>query len=129
MSTATLISLAGAALSLGGWAIWFRRIQQVRVPKQPWAFRIASGLGALLCVAALFSGPGWAAGSLAVVGMAAGLGFLALDRIAPLPPVVPAVSVGNPAPDFEAVSSDGTPFQLRVPDRKAILLKFFRGFW
>jgi hypothetical protein len=129
MDTAALLSLAGAALSMGGWAVWFRRIQQVRVPKEPWAFRIASGLGALLCIAGLLGEPGWAAGSLAVVGIAAGLTFLALDRIAPLPALVPAIGVGDVALDFEATSSDGAPFQLRAPGRGAVLLKLFRGFW
>ncbi|MBW2273647.1 MAG: hypothetical protein JRG96_10270 [Deltaproteobacteria bacterium] len=129
MDTAQLLSLTGAALSLGGWALWYQRIQQVRVPKEPWAFRLASGLGALLCVAGLLGGPGWAAGTLAVIGLAAGGGFLALDRIAPLPAVVPAVTVGGPAPDFEATGSDDAPFRLREPGRGALLLKFFRGFW
>jgi len=129
MSTAALLSLASAAISLGAGAVWFRRIQQVRVPKNPWAFRIASGLGALLGIAGLLGGPGVAAGSVAMVGIMAGLTFLGLDRIAPLPAAIPAVAVGDPALDFEATSSEAEPFQLREPGRKAVLLKFFRGFW
>jgi hypothetical protein len=129
MSTAALLSLAGAAISTGAGVLWFRRIQQVRVPKDPRSFRIASGLGALLCIAGLLGGPGVAAGSVAMVGIMAGLTFLGLDRIAPLPAVIPAVAVGDPALDFEATSSDAEPFQLREPGRNAVLLKFFRGFW
>jgi hypothetical protein len=129
MATAHLLSLIGAALSLGGWALWFRRIQQLRVPEEPWSFRLAMGLGALLCIAGLLAGPGWAAGTLAFVGMAAGGGFLALDRIAPLPATVPAIAVGKEAPDFEAATSSGDAFQLRAPGRGGVLLKFFRGFW
>ena len=129
MSTAALLSLVGAAISTGAWGLWFRRIQQVSVPKNPWAFRVASGLGALLCIVGLLGGPGLAAGSVAMIGIMAGLTFLGLDRIAPLPASIPAVAVGDPALDFEATSSEAEPFQLREPGRNAVLLKFFRGFW
>ena len=129
MSTAALLSLVGAAISTGAWGLWFRRIQQVSVPKNPWAFRVASGLGALLCIVGLLGGPGVAAGSVAMIGIMAGLTFLGLDRIAPLPASIPAVAVGDPALDFEATSSEAEPFQLREPGRNAVLLKFFRGFW
>jgi hypothetical protein len=60
----SLLGFLGVALVGGAGIRWFRLIQQVRIPKDPTAYLVANGVGALLGIAHSRSGPAPSAASL-----------------------------------------------------------------
>jgi len=130
VSSATALALGALLLALGSWALWFRAIQRVAVPRDRRGY-LALMLAALaLGIAAFGHGAGWLAGSAAAVAIAAACAFLATVAISRQKGGPGAFEVGRPLPDFEALGEDGAPFRLSsLGAGRPLLLKFFRGHW
>ena len=110
-------------------ALWFRRLNAVRIPENRSAFNIAMAAGVLLGVAALVSGPGLLGGVGAVIALVGGGTFLGLGAASKMDSKEPAVKVGAKILEFTAPDAQGEPFELAKLRGKPFLLKFFRGHW
>ena len=127
--TGTWLGLFSAALSIGTWAIWMRRIEQVSVPRDRSFFVGAAAFGAGLGIAAFAAGVGWLGGIAGTLGLLAGGFFVGLRALSRQDPGTHALAVGAPLPDFTAPDDEGGTFELASLRGKPILLKFFRGHW
>ena len=127
--TGTFLGIAAALLSLGAWALWMRRINQVRIPRDRRAFTAACGGGAVLGIAAFVAGTGIVGGIAAVLGILAGGMFVGLRALSRQDAPTPAIAVGGAILDFSALDDSGQVFELSSLRGKPLLLKFFRGHW
>ena len=83
----------------------------------------------LIAGVALLSHPGPVGYGIAGVAFALGGFFFFLTLMSALPEQRAAVAVGNKAPDFRSLDSDGREFRLSMLAGSRVLLKFFRGTW
>jgi hypothetical protein len=120
-----LAGLLSAALALD----WFRRLRQVRIPRDRRPFLVANAVAGGLGVVALVIGAGTVGSVLAVLAVAGGLAFLGLAAQSAQRPLRPAVAVGEPIIDFTLPDHEGRPFDLASLRGRPFLLKFFRGHW
>jgi hypothetical protein len=125
----TWLGLFSAAFSIGTWAVWMRRIEQVSVPRDRSFFVGAGAFGAGLGIAALAAGAGWLGGIAGTLGLLAGGAFVGLRALSRQDPGTHAVAVGSPLLDFAAPDDQGATFELASLRGRPILLKFFRGHW
>lgn len=123
------LALAAVALAVGGWALWWRRIQRVDVPLKPWTYWIAMGASCLLAALAFASGTSLVGGIGAALALLLAGTYLALTQISGMPTTPMTLAAGQPAPDFTTPDSTGAPFTLSSLRGRPVLLKFFRGHW
>src|SRR5215472_13380206 len=125
------LALAGLSLATGVGTIatyspkmW--RNQATLRPRREQAMMV---LTALLALGAFFLQPGVAGAVLGGVALLpAGL-FLLGTSTSGLPRRQPAVVVGDLAPDFSVLDSDGRAFRLSDLRGSPVLVKFYRGYW
>ncbi len=129
MLTGTWLGVVAAALVVAGWAVWMRRISQVRIPRDRTAFFAVFGLGTALGIAALVAGAGIVGGVTAALAILGGGLFLGLRLQSSQDAQEPAVAVGGAILDFAAPDDTGQTFELASVRGKPFLLKFFRGHW
>lgn len=127
--TATVLGVVGGAAALTVWIDWFRRLNQVRVPRERLPWQIAVGIGGAVGLLALTGEPGWFGGTLAVIGVLGAVMFIGLGLTSAQAKVQPNVTVGEPILDFTAPDAEDRPFDLAKLRGKPFLLKFFRGHW
>jgi len=123
------LALLSLLLMVGGWATWWRRIQRVDVPLNPWVHYAVMGASLLAGLAALGAGLGATGGAAALLGLLGSGMFLWLRTISRMPDRPALVGVGQAAPDFTALDAHGAPFSPGGLRGKPVLLKFFRGHW
>ncbi len=121
------IALALASFSLMAGAVAWTNISGRPLP--PGAERGVAFAGLLLAGSALLSHPGAIGYGIAGVAFAASGFFFFLTFLSGLPEQQAAVAVGNKAPDFRSLDSDGREFRLSELSGSRVLLKFFRGTW
>jgi hypothetical protein len=125
----TWLGIAGAVLTLGGWAVWMRLMQQVRIPRNRAGFFAVFGSSVGLGVAALVSGTGIIGGIAAALAILGGGMFIGLRLQSTQDAREPSVKVGEPILDFSAPDDTGASFALASLRGSPFLLKFFRGHW
>jgi hypothetical protein len=122
-------ALVSLFLSLAAWGVYWRLIFKMQVPRKPRGFQFVMAASLALAIAALFSRPGWAGASAAVIALLASSMFLFTSVMSAMPRAVPVVSVGERILSFSASDADGVTFESAVLDGRPYLLKFFRGHW
>ena len=125
----TILGVLAFLVIAGSMALWFRRIQSVRIPRDRRGFVASWLLGAGLGVLALAGDPGWIVGSLAGLAVVAGILFTVLFFISPQKVAADAIRVGEKLRDFTALDEAGSEFALADTLGRPVLLKFFRGHW
>ncbi len=125
----SMLGFAAAALLTVSGARWLWLMQQVRIPSDRTAYIAASGVAALLGVAAFVVGTSLAGGIAAALATVGGLVFVALCAASGQARTTPTVAVGAAVVDFTATDDRGQPFALAQLGGKPFLLKFFRGHW
>jgi peroxiredoxin len=125
----SVFAVLGLALVAGFGLRWLRLMRRVQIPADVRVHLAASGVAALLGIAAFVVGTGWLGGIGAGVSVVGGLSFLALYAASGQSRLTPAVSVGRPVVDFGARDGAGEPFDTRRLRGTPFLLKFFRGHW
>ena len=128
MSGGALAILAVVGLVLTG-GFWFYRMNQVRTAEVRSLVIGLMGVVGLLAIASFASGPGLPGGIAAGFALLASGFFLALQLQAGQSTAPPAVQVGGPILDFQAVDDRGASFDTAGLRGKPYLLKFFRGHW
>jgi peroxiredoxin len=123
------LGLASLALVAVAGASWWRRMQQVRLPRNAAAYVLACGAAVALGVAALAAGAGLAGGLAAGLAILLGGAFLVLLAASGQRRGTLRVAVGRPVPAFEALDDEGRPFAVASLRGRPFLLKFFRGHW
>jgi len=124
-----LLVLAGLGLAVLGVAVYAIQLSLKRL-MLPWYMPAAALIGLALVLASLWlRRTVWRVLALVVVGLLAGLEFMALNVLR-LPPYTGPIAVGRPFPAFEARRADSTPFTQNdlVGDQDQALV-FFRGRW
>jgi len=129
VSLGDALGMAALLLVVASGAVWFRRLNAVRIPESRKAFVASMGAGAVLGCAAFAVGSGALGSVSAVVAIGVGLMFVLLRAASAMDAKQPAVRVGDPVIDFEAPDEDGRPFDLASLRGRPFLLKFFRGHW
>ncbi len=124
----TLLGILSAVGAFGTFGLWFRRIQQVRIPEDRTAWVVAALVSAGLGVGALFSGPGWIGGILAGLGLLLG-GFFSLLVGISAQKAAGAIGVGDAIPEVSALDETGATVALSSFSGTPALYKFFRGHW
>jgi hypothetical protein len=123
------LAIAGAVVVGGAGARWFQLLRAVRIPQDRTTFLVATGIGALLGIAAFLAGVGLVGGLLAGFAILGGVGFVALWAASGQSRLPPAVTVGEPLLAFTGTDDEGRPFDVGAFAGKPLLLKFFRGHW
>jgi cytochrome oxidase Cu insertion factor (SCO1/SenC/PrrC family) len=127
--TGTWLGIAAGLLVIGGWTVWMRRMNQVRIPRNRAAFFLVFGAGVVLGVAALVAGAGLVGGLAAALAILGGGMFFGLRLQSSQDRREPAVTVGGPILHFSAPDDAGDVFALSSLRGRPFLLKFFRGHW
>ena len=127
--SAAVLAFVALFLVVGSAALWFRRAQAVRIPRNRSAF-VASWLsGALLGVAARVQGSGFLGGIPAGIAVFVGCFLLFTVSISRQKLGSDPIRVGATLPDVGAPDENGESFALSSVRGKPVLLKFFRGHW
>jgi hypothetical protein len=127
--TGTALGFVAFALVAGSMALWFRRIQSVRIPANRLGFVACWAGGAVLGVIALSQGAGYLGGLAAGIAAVAGAFFSVLVYVSPQKVADDAVQVGESLRAFTALDENGADFSSASVAGKPVLLKFFRGHW
>jgi hypothetical protein len=127
--TGTALGFVAFALVAGSMALWFRRIQNVRIPTDRRGFVACWAGGAVLGVLALWQGAGYLGGLAAGIAVLAGTFFSVLVYVSPQKVADDAVQVGESLRAFSALDENGVDFSSAAVAGKPVLLKFFRGHW
>ncbi len=125
----TILAWIAFGIIVGASTLWFRAMQQVRIPADRTAYLLAWAGGALLGVVAIINEPtglGLILGPLAVI---AGGFFTFTFLISRQVVAENAVSVGDGLPDFSAPDEHGGTFERESLSGHPVLIKFFRGHW
>lgn len=110
-------------------AIWFRLMQQVAIPRNRLPFEIAIVIGVVAGLVGVFGSGGWLGSLTGGLAAFAGSIFLLLRLQSGQKSNDPAVAVGGPILAFSAPDASGEDFDLAKLSGKPYLLKFFRGHW
>jgi cytochrome oxidase Cu insertion factor (SCO1/SenC/PrrC family) len=124
-----VLALVAIALVVGTGVVWFRLMNEVRIPQRRSAFFVAMGLGAAAAAVGLVQGTSLLGGVAAWIAIALATIFIGLRAQSAQAPKTPAVTVGGPILDFVAEDAAGEPFDLASLRGRPYLLKFFRGHW
>ncbi len=124
----TLLGILSAAGVVTTFALWFRRIRQVRIPADRRAWVAAALASASLGAIALAYEPGWIGGLLAGFGLLVGLFFSLLVGIS-AQTTEGAIEVGDLVPDVSALDDANVTIALSSFHGGPALYKFFRGHW
>ncbi len=127
--TGTPLAFLALAIVVGSAALWFRRMYQVRIPRNRTPFLAVWLFGAALAVIALFQGTGWIGGTAAVLAICFGACVAFTMAISRQITAADAIKVGAPLPAVLAPDENGETFELSSLAGKPVLLKFFRGHW
>ncbi len=119
----------GFAIAAGTFAIWFRRVFAVNIPKNRSGFVVVMALAALLGIAAFAQGPGWIGGIAAALAILLGGFFLLTVAIGDQKGSTGQFQVGQKVPEIRAPADDGRLFEVASLTGNPLLLKFFRGHW
>ena len=112
-----------------GVVLWVRAVRRVAIPVNRGLF-VAAAIAALaLGGVALFSQPGWLAGSAAALSVLFGFFFLLTFAIGAQKVSESGIRVGARIPDFTALDEHGQRFDSRSLAGRPALIKFFRGHW
>jgi hypothetical protein len=123
------LAVIGLAIVVAALGLWFRLLHRVALAGRRTPLFVAIGVGVALAFAAALQQPGWIGGALAALAIALGLVWIALGLVAPQSRQRPAIAVGAPILDFEALDHAGRRFRLSSLGAQPVLLKFFRGHW
>ena len=127
--TGTVLAFVAFLLVAGSLALWFRAMNQVRLPRTR-AGLVACWLGgALLGVVALVQGAGWLGALPAGLAILAGCFFSFTVAISRQQVAAEAIAVGDSLPDWSAPDEHGGRFERSQLQGQPVLLKFFRGHW
>lgn len=124
-----VLGVLALLLVAGSMALWFRRIQSVRIPTDRRGFVASWLFGAALGIYALTASPGWLGGIPAAIAAFGGMFFSVLVAISPQRVGEGSIQVGESLRAFTAPDEHGHEFELASAPGKPILLKFFRGHW
>jgi hypothetical protein len=129
LSAALLLVLLGLLLSVATTFMWFRLARLVAIPNNRTAFLLGwVSAGALGVASFMSAGAGVLSGllgGLAILGSTFLLGLYTLGKQG----VGNPISVGDTAPQFEAIDDQGNTFSSASLTGTPTLVKFFRGHW
>jgi hypothetical protein len=125
----TGLGIAGGLLEIGLGAVWYRLLEQVRIPADRRPILVAHAVGLALGVAAFALGTGTLGAVFAGIAILGAGSFLALAAQSRQAPRTPAVALGGPIVDFTLPDHESKPFDLATLRGRPFLLKFFRGHW
>ena len=121
------LAFVAAAASIG---LWFRRLQDVRIPENRGAFVAAWLAAAGLGVVALLRGTsGWIGTLPAVLAIAVGLFACFTVSISRQKATAEGLKLGAPLAGFDAHDEHEEVFHSSSLAGKPVLMKFFRGHW
>ncbi len=124
-----LLGLLAFVIVAGAGLRWYSLIQQVAIPRNRTLLYGFFGVGAFFGLLALFSQPGFVAGTLAFIALLAGAAMPLLRLRSGQAKNEPAFPVGSTIPFFSATDDHGRRFESTWLKGKPYLLKFFRGHW
>ncbi len=127
--TGTPLAFLALAIVVGSAALWFRRMYQVRIPRNRTPFLAVWLFGAALALIALIQGTGWIGGTAAILAIGFGAFVAFTMAISRQITAADAIKVGAPLPAVLAPDENGETFELSSLAGKPVLLKFFRGHW
>ncbi len=127
--TGTPLAFLALAIVVGSAALWFRRMYQVRIPRNRTPFLAVWLFGAALAVIALSQGTGWIGGTAAILAIGFGAFVTFTMAISRQITGEGAIKVGASLPAVLAPDENGESFELSSLAGKPVLLKFFRGHW
>ncbi len=125
----TPLALLGLAIVVGSAALWFRRMYQVRIPRNRTPFIVVWLSGGALGLIALFQGTGWIGGTAAVLAIGFAAFVMFTVSISRQILAEGAIRVGARLPAVLAPDENGESFELSSLAGRPVLLKFFRGHW
>jgi hypothetical protein len=125
----TGLGTVGGLLEVALWAVWFRLLNQVRVPADRRPVLAAHAAALVFGVAAFALGTGALGALFAAVAILGSVSFLGLAAQSAQRRQPPAVAVGDRIIEFSLPDPEGRPFDLATLRGKPFLLKFFRGHW
>jgi hypothetical protein len=123
-----MLGLLGLAVVAATAFVWFRKIQQVAVPRNRVPFHLSFLAGGMIGLAAIAQG-GVVSTVAGVLAAFAGFLFPALRLQSRQQPNEPAVQIGQMMLSASAPDENGVDFDLSSLRGKPYLLKFFRGHW
>ncbi len=127
--TGSALAFAGLALAVLTTALWFRRVRQVRLPRNRSGFLLAWLGAATLGALGLAEGAGWVSGTAGVLAIFIGVFVSFTISISRQQYASDAISPGDRLPPFGAPDEFGEPFESEVLAGAPVLIKFFRGHW
>ncbi len=122
-------AIAGLGVTSASSLHYLALIPREAVPERPWGHRLGLALGAVLAVSGAVLDP--AAPVLAVAVLTGVIAALHLHTLAShdLPPITPAVAVGEPLPAVTVLDEQGDAVSSTSWQGQWLLLKVFRGHW
>ena len=127
---ASSLATLSCVLTIGALGIWFRLIQQVKIPKNRFMFVITLVTSFVMGVSSFALGSEHILFSIAATaGIFGSSLFLLTVAIGTQKGGTGKFIVGQPTPNIIAPDENNTVFDLSTFKGQPILLKFFRGHW
>ena len=127
--TGTYISVFAILLTVTAMAFWVRAFQRVAIPRNRIGYLTAFITAAVLGIVALFEGPGWIGGILAVLSILFATFFTITQVFGGELAGADAIRIGSMIPAFTTIDEHGETFDSRSLAGNPVLIKFYRGHW